>query len=39
VGIRAARTDALGDRPADGIAVRKQIIEDIDDGRVDIAVC
>lgn len=38
VGIGATRSDARGDALADGIAVGKQAVENVDDGRADIAV-
>ena len=38
VGVRATRADAFGNALADRVAVRKQVVEDIDDGRTDIAV-
>ena len=38
VGVRATRADAFGNALADRVAVRKQVVEDVDDGRTDIAV-
>ena len=32
------RADAFGNALADRVAVRKQVVEDVDDGRTDIAV-
>ena len=37
-GVSAVGADALGDALADGIVVRQQVVEDIDDRRADIAV-
>ena len=38
VGVRAVGADPFGNTPANGVIVRKQVVEDVGDWRADIAV-